>query len=86
MQYFEFVFQACGYTGDFKTVGVLQIEHLGQNGVYDGLCMSILVVASSKKLSGEGSGQWVAIEEQSTVEKLRTAAKNEFGCAKLFDC
>ena len=80
-------FQACGYTENFKTIGVLSVEHLGSpHGVYDGLCLSLVLLASSRELGGAGGlSQWVRVEEPMCLQRLRTAVSSDFGCARIND-
>lgn len=81
--------QACGYTStrNFKTVGVLSMEHLGSPcGVYDGFCLSLVVLASSRELGDGGKlSHWVAVEEEASLQRLRTAVSSDFGCARIID-
>ena len=80
-------FQACGYTKSFKTKGVLSVEHLGSpHGVYDGLCLSLVLLASSRELDGAGNlSRWVRVEEETSLQRLRTAMTSDFGCARIND-
>ena len=62
------------------------MEHLGKpSGVYDGICLSVVVQAKSRELGGGADWQWVTVEDQACAERLRTAVRNDFGCAKLID-
>ena len=62
------------------------MEHLGKpSGVNDGICLSVVARAKSKELGDGADWQWVAVEDQACVERLRTAVRNDFGCAKLID-
>ena len=62
------------------------MEHLGNpSGVYDGMCLSVVVQAKSRKLGGGADWQWAAVEDQACAERLRTAVRSDFGCAQLVD-
>lgn len=62
------------------------MEHLGKPcGVYDGICLSVVARAKSRELGGGADWQWVSVEDQACAERLRTAVRNAFGCAKLMD-
>lgn len=61
--------------------GVLSIEHLGKPwGVHDGLCLSVLVLASIKELDTNATYQWIPVDHNCR-EKLKQAVDK---CARLF--
>ena len=63
------------------------MEHLGSPcGVYDGLCLSLVLLASSRELNGAGNlSRWVRVEEPTCLQRLRTAVSSDFGCARIND-
>ena len=77
--------QAHGYSGEVTLKGVLQMEHLGKHGEYDGMCLSVVVHCSSQQLSQDAKSQWVRVEDEACVQRLRTAVNNKYGCAKLLE-
>ena len=63
------------------------MEHLGSpHGVYDGLCVSLVLLASSRELDAAGNlSRWVRVEEETCLQRLRTAVSSDFGCARIND-
>jgi hypothetical protein len=75
-----FFLQACGCHGAHNLVGVVSVEHLGRpNGVYDGICISLLVEVDSLVLESS-EYQWVKPEPDMQLTLLERLEK----CAKLF--
>ena len=69
-------FQTCGYRGDYKLHGVLSLEHLGRpTGVYDGVCISVLLIAASKDMQEGTDYEWMPVDI-SLVELLKKSLNN----------
>lgn len=67
-------------------MGVLQIEHVGQKGILDGFCLSLLVRADSGELVKGARCQWKGVGEGECEGRLRTALQGQPpGCAVLID-
>ena len=70
----------CGYKGPCQIKGVLSLEHVGHpNGVYDGLCLSVLVELQKTALNSRDY-QWAKVESP-LQEMLEQALDNN--CAKF---
>ena len=79
--------QSCGYNGGFEVQGVLSVEHTGKpHGTHDGVCLSLLVLASSdSELQPGGLSKWVMLEEEECVKRVRSALERDLGCTALLD-
>lgn len=70
----------CGYKGPCQIKGVLSLEHVGHpNGVYDGVCLSLLVEVQKMGLNSRNY-QWAKVESP-LQEMLAQALDNN--CAQL---
>ena len=70
----------CGYEGPCQIKGVLSLEHVGHpNGVYDGVCLSLLVEVQKMGLNSRNY-QWAKVESP-LQEMLAQALDNN--CAQL---
>ena len=70
---------------EFVVVGVLHLEHLGTNKIFDGFCLSVLVLANSCDLVEGALCQWEEVIGEECVERLDRALHHHAGCAKLID-
>ncbi len=76
--------QTCGCEEEFKTKGILTVEHLGNpKGTYDGMCLTVVVQVTNQQLARGAQTQWVKVEDEACAARLKTAVKEEFGCARL---